>query len=213
MKHEVIMKRIKNKKIRTTILVICALLFAAAAGGGYYALRAKGIIGVTLTPSQDYEVHPVAYYLQNDPLWSDDKIGTTSRNLGGAGCLISCVASAITDLVSTMTPGELNKLLTDVGGYSGADLIWYKISEAVPSVTYTYSRIFTARTIENDLKQGLLPIMNVKYRGGLVSHWVLIVGAEDGDFLVYDPLSSDQEPIPLSVHGKVYAYRVLHPYS
>ncbi len=207
------MKRIKNKKIRTAILVLCVLLFAAAAAGGYYALRAKGIIGITLTPSRDYEIHPVTYYLQNDPLWADDKLGSTSRSLGGAGCLISCVASAITDLDSAVTPGELNKRLTDVGGFSGGDLIWYKINEAVPSIDYTYSRVFSAQTIEKDLKQGLLPIVNVKYRGGLVSHWVLIVGAKDGDFLVYDPLNGDKEPIPLSVHGKVYAYRVLHACS
>ena len=82
-------------------------------------------------------------------------------------------------------------------------------SEAVPQADYKYSRIFSSSTIEKDLKAGLLPIVNVKFHGGGVTHWVLIIGANDEDFLVCDPLNSNMEPIPLSVHGKVYAYRAI----
>ena len=108
-----------------------------------------------------------------------------------------------------MTPAELNIKLSDVGGFQGANLIWYKIHETVPEVNYTYSRIFSAKTIENDLARGRLPIVNVKYRGGGVSHWVIIIGAEDNDFMIYDQLDRDKEPMPLSEHGNVYSYRVL----
>lgn len=206
------MRIIRNKKTRAALIIMAVLIIASAAAGGYYVLRAKHISnnGIKLIPARDYEIHEVEYYLQNDSLWTGDKIGQTHQTLGGAGCLISCAASAITDLGFEMTPAELNKKLTDVDGFSGANLIWYKIHEAVPEVNYTYSRIFSAKTIEHDLAQGRLPIVNVKYRGGGVSHWVIIIGAEENDFIVYDPLVSEKTPIPLSDHGKVYSYRALH---
>jgi hypothetical protein len=193
------------------MLVIAALvLIAAVLPFGIYVLRVKYIstCGLTLTPTRDFEVREVVYYLQNDPAWSKDKIGETSRTLGGTGCLISCAASAVTDLGVTITPGELNEKLSDIGGFAGADLIWYKLCEAVPGVDYTYSRIFSGKTIENDLARGLLPIVNVRYFGG-ATHWVLIIGAENGAFMIYDPLNQEKTPIPLSTHGKVYSYRVL----
>ncbi len=200
-----------NRKGRITLIITAVLLFIAAAGGGYYVLRTKYISnnGIKLTPTRDFEIRSVAYYLQNDSAWADDKIGETSQTLGGAGCLITCAASSITDLGIDMTPAALNKKLSDVSGFQGANLIWYKIHEAVPEINYTYSRIFSAKTIENDLEQGRLPIVNVKYRGSGVTHWVVIIGAEDNDFMIYDPLGSAKEPIPLSTHGNVYSYRVL----
>ena len=76
-------------------------------------------------------------------------------------------------------------------------------------MTYSYERIFTEKNIEADLKQGLLPIVSVKYLGNGGSHWVMIIGAKDGDFLIYDPLNDNKTPIPLSTHGKVFSYRVL----
>ena len=201
----------KMGKGKRLLLIVAALVLAAALAGGYYALLANYIsgYGIILTPSRDYEVREVAYYLQNDPVWSQDKIGETNQTLGAAGCLISCVASAVTDLGVGITPAELNEKLSDIGGFSGAKLIWYKIHEAVPEVNYTYSRVFTAKTIENDLAQGLLPIINVRYHGGGITHWVLVIGAKDGEFMVYDPLNREKTPLPLSTHGKVYSYRVI----
>jgi len=42
-----------------------------------------------------------------------------------------------------------------------------------------------------------------------VTHWLLIIGAAEEDFLAYDPLNPNLEPIKLSRHGNVYSYRVL----
>jgi hypothetical protein len=191
-------------------LIIAGVLVLAAAVAGFNVLRAVYIskVGITIKPSRDYEVREVTYYLQNDPVWSKDTIGETSQTLGGVGCLISCAASAMTELGIDITPAELNEKLSEVGGFSGASLIWYKIHEAIPEVDYTYSRVFSAKTIENDLSEGRLPIVNVRYFGG-ATHWVLIIGAKDGEFMIYDPLNREKTPVPLSTHGKVYSYRVL----
>ena len=180
--------------------------------GGYYVIASRVIKyeGIELTPSRDYPVSTITYYLQNDPQWSNDIIGHSNSRMGGAGCLVTCVASAISYLGIDMTPQEVNEKLTAVEGYDNNELIWYKINDAIPEIEYKYSRIFSRNTIEKDLREGLLPIVNVKLHGSGITHWLLIIGAKNGVFLVYDPLNKDLEPIPLSTHGKVYAYRVLY---
>lgn len=204
-------KILKSRKQRNIVLFILLIACILVIAVGYYVIASRLIKynGKELVPSKDYPIHQVTYYLQNDPQWAGDNIGNSSYTMGGAGCLITCVASSICDLGVRIDPQELNNKLTDVGGFDDAILIWYKIHEAVPEVDYKYSRIFSSRTIEKDLREGRLPIINVKYHGGGVTHWLLVVGSKDGEFMVYDPLNQDKGPIPLSTHGKVYAYRVL----
>jgi len=200
---------------KTTILVGIVLGLALLIGLSLavYAGRAHYIktVGITVTPSQNFEARAVQYYLQYDPDWSQDTLGHSQSRLGGAGCLIACVASGMSDLGVPITPKELNQQLTEVDGFQGDLLIWYKINEVFPEVDYTYSRIFSAATLERDLRAGRLPIVNVNYYGDGITHWVMIVGAQDGEFLIYDPANGNKEPIPLSLHGKVFSYRVLVP--
>ena len=59
------------------------------------------------------------------------------------------------------------------------------------------------------MAQGRLPIVKVKYHKTGIFHWVLIVGANEEEFLIIDPLVQDEEIIELKTHGRVYAYRVL----
>jgi len=176
-----------------------------------YAARVYYIrsYGLNLRPAGEHEVVDVMYYLQNDPEWGGDFIGGSNMKMGSAGCLIACVANAITDLGVPVTPGEVNQKLTVINGYQDADLIWYKINEVFPQIDYTYARIFSSARIERDLESGLLPIVNVRINRTGGTHWLLIVGGKDGDFLAYDPLNASLEPISLSTHGNVYSYRVL----
>ncbi len=203
---------LRNKKLFAVILIL-SIIIVLLTGILVYYLRARYIKnnGIAITPSQDFPVHKVTYFLQNDDDWSKDKIGNSSYVMGSTGCLITCVASALKDLGQTITPKELNKSLSSVNGFEGADLIWYKINEIIPEVEYQYNRIFSGSTIENDLKNNRLPIVNVRFNGNGVTHWVIVVGAKDGEFLIYDPANKNKMPIPLSTHGKVFAYRVLYP--
>ncbi|MCL1808977.1 MAG: C39 family peptidase [Clostridiales bacterium] len=188
-----------------SIFLVIGVVFTAYAGRAYH-IKTKGVY---LKPSQDFEIHDVQHFLQNDPEWGSDLIGNSMSSLAGAGCLVACAASAATDLGIPVTPGEFNAKMTAVSGYQGNMLIWHRIKDALPGIDYKYTRIPSSTTIEKDLKSGRLPIINVKYMGSGVTHWVLVVGAKDGEFLVYDPLNIDKEPIALSTHGKVFAYRVL----
>lgn len=200
-----------SKRVRISLCILAAIVLLGGAGGGFYVLRVTYIknTGITLTPSAPHTPANISYFLQNDPRWAKEIMGSSGQTLAISGCLVSCAASAIEHLGIDTTPGGLNKKLTDVSAYSGASLIWYKVHEAVPQVTYRYSRLFSSATIEKDLDAGLLPLVNVKYYGNGGDHWVMIVGATAEDFLICDPLNTKQEPLPLSTHGKVYSYRVL----
>ena len=201
------------RTLKFSILIfILTIIAITVAFGAYYVIYSRYIklFGITLTPTRDFPPFDITYYLQNDPLWSTDSIGNTSFTMGGAGCLITCVAVSLNVLGTAVTPQELNKNLTEINGYQNAELIWYKINEAFPSINYRYKRIFSSRTIEKDLMENRLPIVNVRFNGSGITHWVIVIGAKDGDFLVFDPLNKNRTPIPLSTHGKVYAYRTLH---
>jgi len=199
---------------RGLFVCCCVLTLAIAITGAAMVVYVARVLyireyGVELKPAREHEVIEVQYYLQNDPEWSSDIIGGSNRKMGSTGCLIACVASAITDLGVPVTPGEVNQKLTEAGGFQDADLIWYKINEAFPEISYTYSRVFSSAMIEKDLESGLLPIVNVRLNRTGITHWLLIIGGKDGEFLAYDPLDASKEPINLSRHGNVYSYRVL----
>lgn len=187
------------------LLVIAMLAFALYVGRVYFIKN----MGINIAPRNDYPVNISSYYRQNDPGWSNQKIGSSSRNMGSTGCLISSVSTAITQLGYPVTPDEFNNKLNQVNGFQGADLIWYKINEAFPEIDYSFSRIFNNKTIEKDLEKGLLPIVNVKYYKTGVTHWVIIVGAKNGEFIICDPLGDGSSTKLLSDHGKVFAYRVI----
>lgn len=196
------------KKYKKLILLLAALMAVStlAYGAGHYYIKYSGL---NLKASKNFKPQEVAYYLQWDPEWSDDRIGESDSSMGGAGCLVTSVASAANALGFAITPKDLNRKLTEAGAYAGDRLIWTKLSEILPGLGYSYKRIFSASTMEKDLADGRLPIVSVRFLGDGVTHWVLIVGAEDGEFMIYDPANSAKTYLPLSRHGKVYAYRVL----
>jgi len=206
---KLILRNMAGKKMTFILLTFLTII---AIFGSYYIVRSRytKLIGINLKPSRDFQIHEIKHYMQNDPLWSFENIGNTTYTMGSSGCLITCVAVSLTDLGIEITPQELNKKLTDINGYINGELVWHKINNVVPSVNYSFSRIFSSKIIENDLKNNRLPIVNVRFNGTGITHWVIIVGAKNGDFLIFDPLNKDKTPLPLKKHGKVFAYRILN---
>jgi len=204
--------KLKRNWIKKMLFFIMPILIIIGFFGCYYIIRSRyiKIIGIALTPSRDFPIIGTKHYMQNDPVWSSDKIGNTTYTMGGAGCLVTCVAVSLTYLGVDITPQELNEKLTDINGYINGELVWYKLNNIFPSVNYNFSRIFSSKAIENDLKNNRLPIVNVRFNENGITHWVIIVGAKNGDFLIFDPLNKDETSLPLKKHGKVYAYRVLN---
>ncbi len=166
--------------------------------------------GITIRAKRDIPVKQVKYYKQVQDEWREDIMGNEGYLVERYGCLLCVVASSIGYISNDITPGALNKLFVENDVYNDqAEIIWNRITKVVPEVTYGYKRLITSGIVLKLLENEILPIVKVKYCGGHIFHWVLIVGAEDGDYLVFDPLHKGEEPIPLSRHGRVYALRYI----
>jgi hypothetical protein len=167
-------------------------------------------IGITIKSSRVYEPLEVRYFLQNEPEWKDDLMGASDYHLGESGCLVCVLATVLNRLGFETNPKELNKIFSKTGVYNrNGEIIWYKINDAIPGVTYRYKKVFGRNTIENDLRHGRLPIIRVRYYRKGVFHWVGVVGSDEEEFFVVDPLNQGRNLVRLGLHGRVYAYRVL----
>ena len=151
------MKDRKNILIR--ILVSAAGILAIAAMVLGFRLRGSVPIraGQTKLPSTD-----VTIYRQDDPLWADDALGDSSFTMKSSGCLVSCIASAVSmESGDEVTPGELNKLFTENGAYDNeGNIQWSAIDSINGYSTQVYSGV-SQKEIEQCLIDGRYPIVSV----------------------------------------------------
>lgn len=199
------------------MLIGLAVLLILAAGSVFY-IRKRPQKGVEVTPSSVYELPQVVYYRQNDSRWKDDHLGASRFQMGGSGCLTSCIASALSIQAgkgsghSSCTPGELNQLFTDNGVYNeSGDIMWNQIENALPGISVEVENSVSSGRIDQWLQQGIYPLAKVKNNGSGAIHWVLITGSKTDGYFCMDPLREGEEPVPLSVHGsKVYSLRAVY---
>lgn len=192
----------------TAILVVAALIMNF---GRAFIIRQ---VGIDIAPEEGFysEIpEDINYYRQDDERWKSVPLGGTEEyTIGSSGCLVCCIATTLEYWDIAADPMTVNDAFMQNGVFSSeADVVWKDIKNVYPTVDYRYSNAFSAEDIDADLAAGLFPIVKVRYRGSGVFHWLLIVGAEEGEYMVMDPLADS--PVPLSTHGKVYAYRVLFP--
>jgi len=166
---------------------------------------------VSITPQTDHAITQVEYFLQNDQRWTDDALGGSRFKMSGSGCLISCIASSLAAQGIDTDPGRLNAAFSEYGVYnSEGEVLWNNIPRVFPGVRFTASSYVDAAALEEAVSQGFLPIVKVKYRGTGCQHWVLILGAKDGDYVCMDPLNADKKPLALKIHGgSIYRYRIV----
>lgn len=192
-----------KKKIIIGILVVLALAGILMA---IYALKNRG--GVKITCESDYKVNEnLIPYRQDDEQWEDDNIGESRFKMGDSGCIITSIATAISQSKSPLTPGELNALLTEENVFDGeGNLQWGMLEQIDGFHVNVYSDI-TEQNIDTCLENGRYPIVKV-HRKTLTSyhHYILIIGTENGDYVCMDPL--ENHLTKLSDYGnKVYAIR------
>lgn len=201
------------KKLVFTGAVLLVLCFGVLAGV-FLVFRSRGDKAVAIIPAEDHPVGNVAIYCQKDEAWKDDMLGDSYYRMGGSGCLTSCIASALSteaevwDTGEIITPGELNRLFGENQVYNAqGDIVWGQIKEALPKAGVAVASSVSEEEIEELLDKGHYPVVKVKVGGNGASHWVLLVGAENGTYMCMDPLSEDGELVPLSRHGGV-VYRM-----
>ena len=124
----------------------------------------------------------VPYFNQKDSRWANVRLGSSSRTVGSAGCVTTCIAMAESYLYGyTVTPSSLAKSLS----YSSSgDLYWPASYKAYTNSDYLYK-------IYNELKSGRPVLVGAKTYSGS-QHWVLVTGFNGGEmkasnFIINDP--------------------------
>lgn len=193
--------------IKKRIMVACLLLV----GVGVLCLRLRG--GVQVKVPEDREHLPereVVLYRQDDAGWGEDRLGDSKYTMGSSGCLVSCIASALSmENGMEETPGVLNKKFSEKRVYDGeGNLQWGLLSEGGEYQADVYGEV-SSDVIENCLSQGHYPIVKVRMYALGNFHYVLIVGSGEGEYLCMDPLRDGITE--LSDYGsRVYAVRCVY---
>jgi len=152
----------------------------------------------------------VPYYSQRDDAWAYDQLGTCAcgmkrcpaqshTTIADAGCYPTCQAMVFAYYAQSgwLTPGEYNRCLATHGGYEpfesacGAGLCAARDSPPQacrPKGVYYVGATLDKTILDDDLRMGYpaIAIINVE-APGLMPHAVVVVGKQDGNYVVNDP--------------------------
>ena len=119
-------------------------------------------------------------YKQCDSRWGNERLGTSSTTICGAGCLMSSVAMALAGIGKSYNPSSLNNWLKGHGGYvSGDNFVW----GSVKPIGLSYVGKVSNANIASNLAANHIVILNV--HGG--HHWVLATSMSGSTIHVNDP--------------------------
>jgi len=149
----------------------------------------------------------IKQFSQTDPAWKSKLLGfDKASNIGNFGCLLTSITMLASGYGVSETPDTLNEKMKKVVGFSAgtAFLIPGAISAALPGIRYvTYSNCSGAPAplaeIDGWLGRGKPVVVEVDWspQAGVQTHYMLVYGKENGDYLVYDPY-----PFPIA-NGKI----------
>jgi hypothetical protein len=155
----------------------------------------------------------VTTFSQRDPAWAGIHLGTSSSTIGGYGCLITAVASMLSDAGKPYNPQTMNAWLILNGGYSNGNLFAFASVDKLGVVKYDYNIECATKpapmtVIEAELKAGKFVIVKVDFNPATVAteeHWVRYLG--DGQ--MFDPWAGDIAPIVPRYRGADAAQAIL----
>lgn len=187
------------------VLAVC-LIFA---GIIFVFLRFRS--GVRIQASQDImAAADIVCYRQDDVRWDDEKLGESRFTLRSSGCLTSCIASALSmGRGVEETPETLNEKFSLGQVYDAeGNIQWGKLREVEDYQVDVYQEV-SADIIDSCLLEGKYPIVRVRMKGVGNFHYVLIIGAQNGEYLCMDPLRD--EVTGLAAYGsRIYAIRCVY---
>ena len=172
----------KTKKV----LLIIAIIIGVVILSQLYKNRG----GVNVKCQSDYMVKEgLVSYRQDNPEWKDLHLGDSKYTMESSGCITTSIATAISESENPLDPGQLVTLLSDNGVFDEeGNIQWGKLDELPGFNTEVYGKPDVS-AIDECLSQGRYPIVKV-HRRSLFSyhHFVLIIGAENGEYICMDPL-------------------------
>ncbi len=146
--------------------------------------------GVNVKCQTEYKVEEgLISYRQDDPKWKDLYLGESEFTMQSSGCITTSIATAISESENPLDPGQLVAFLSDNGVFDNdGNMQWGKLDELPGFNAEVYGKP-DADAIDECLAQGHYPIVKV-HRRSLFSyhHFVLIIGAENGEYICMDPL-------------------------
>ena len=134
---------------------------------------------------------PVPAFAQDDPRWSEVRLGPSTDTLGDEGCAVTSAAMVAAFYRIKTDPEQLNAFLTRTGGFSDDGLIdWSRVSSIAPAhLKLAYNGGPSYELIDSNLLAGNPVIVLIPLPGGGY-HFVVIVGKEGRDYLIRDPAAS-----------------------
>ena len=208
--HKIMNKRDVMKR-KSIVSVIILLIFLCIAATFFTFLRFRGSKVIKVS-KEDVDIIPcddIVLFRQDDERWAEDKLGSSDYSMQKSGCLITCIASALSMNGETVTPESLNELFSSGGVYDReGNLQWENLRQLDGGNTFD-AEVYTTVSediLQDCLEHGKFPIARVRMRGIGNFHYVLIVKLEDGKYFCMDPLEDELQP--LSHYGnRVYAIR------
>ena len=92
---------------------------------------------VALKPSKlELPAQSITAYRQDEAAWADDLLGESSYTMASSGCLVTCIASAVSMETGTaITPGSLNAIFSENHVYDSEGNIQWAALEALEGFT------------------------------------------------------------------------------
>lgn len=180
----------------------------AALTAGFFAVRLRGSVVVKSGQAKPV-VGEVVVYRQDDKIWADDTLGDSHFTMRSSGCLVTCIASAVSmETGQKVTPGALNKIFSENQVYdSEGNIHWAAIDKIEGYHAKVFEKVSEAEIMEC-LAAGCYPIIRVRMHGFGSFHYVLIVGSEGGEYVCMDPLENSLTKLT-DYLNRVYAVRIV----
>ncbi len=168
----------------------------------------RGAGSVRIVPEKDYEVSgEIKAYDQRDEEWKDDKLGNSKYTIGSSGCVLTSIASAVSGTDGAADPKALNTYFTENSVFDSEGNLQWDVLDSLDGFNADVYSENSQEIVDECLEDGKYPIVRVRTNNGLGAvHYVLIVGAEDGEYICMDPLKGSFTTLE-SYGRKIFAVR------
>lgn len=140
---------------------------------------------------------------QRDPRWASQRLGTVDgTTIGGYGCIITCMTMLANYYGHNLTPANMDDWLTDNQGYVQGNLYRNDAFHREFSDCFFDNIVFCTAVpapidqIKAYLSKGMPVVVMVDFdhdlNDGIQTHFVLVIGEENGDLIINDPWYGDQ---------------------
>lgn len=198
----------KKKSILILVLLFLALCLGAMAVC-FLRFRGSKAISVARGTENIIPCENVILFRQDDEKWAEDKLGNSVYSMKKSGCLVTCIAEALSMEEMNVSPKNLNELFSSEGVYDQeGNLQWDPLRQLDGGGTYEVEVFHSVseEILRDCLLKGRFPIVRVRMNGIGNFHYVLVVKLEDGQYFCMDPLKDQLQP--LSYYGdRVFAIR------